>query len=388
MAILFGTTADGETLPVEVNEFGQLVAEGLNGPPGPPGPPGVGELPADPFEGAVLGWKDSALAWLGQTVPLPDNVFGPIISYENGLIVVEGTISLPFSTQLYMSGRDGGVAYFNYQSAPIVSSAPLSIGGEWSGGVGGACIDNNSPPKNMFNGQAKSNPSCRAREGCSGYIDLTLGTALPCNSVRVYMLARAGTTSPDGLLINGRNTENVDANGNNWGWITVSSPDNWAGGFQSLRMQPWPNGPEVSAWEIDGEILTDGIPYAGGIILEFEDSRDFQYTEVGDEVQPGVQILRIDASINSIAVSGGTWSVGEVVNGPIKTGTGSVQSTIQDALILREDNKMWLPGAYVANYAQKIASRYVLAEKKGVDDSFVQQSVETDTDTRYRLDTP
>ena len=46
MATLFGTTASGESLPVQVNEFGQLVAQGLPGPQGeqgeqgPIGPPG------------------------------------------------------------------------------------------------------------------------------------------------------------------------------------------------------------------------------------------------------------------------------------------------------------------------------------------------------------
>ena len=49
MAILYGTTTDGESLPVQVNEFGQLVAQGLQGPQGeqgeqriqgPPGPAG------------------------------------------------------------------------------------------------------------------------------------------------------------------------------------------------------------------------------------------------------------------------------------------------------------------------------------------------------------
>ena len=46
MAILYGTTAEGESLPVQVNEFGQLVAQGvpgeqgIQGPPGPPGPVG------------------------------------------------------------------------------------------------------------------------------------------------------------------------------------------------------------------------------------------------------------------------------------------------------------------------------------------------------------
>ena len=49
MPILYGTTSDGESLPVQVNEFGQLVAQGLEGPPGPEGQPGPsnpdGKLP-------------------------------------------------------------------------------------------------------------------------------------------------------------------------------------------------------------------------------------------------------------------------------------------------------------------------------------------------------
>ena len=45
MAILYGTTAEGESLPVEVNNLGQLVAEGLTGPQGPEGPAGPGIAP-------------------------------------------------------------------------------------------------------------------------------------------------------------------------------------------------------------------------------------------------------------------------------------------------------------------------------------------------------
>ena len=38
--VLYGTQSNGETLPVQVDEFGRLVAEGLQGPPGAEGPPG------------------------------------------------------------------------------------------------------------------------------------------------------------------------------------------------------------------------------------------------------------------------------------------------------------------------------------------------------------
>lgn len=47
MATLFGTTASGESLPVQVNEFGQLVAQGLPGPQGEQGEQGPIGLPGD-----------------------------------------------------------------------------------------------------------------------------------------------------------------------------------------------------------------------------------------------------------------------------------------------------------------------------------------------------
>lgn len=112
MAILFGTTADGETLPVEVNEFGQLIAEGLDGPPGPPGPPGIGQLPPDPFEGALLGWEDGQLAWVGGSVPLPPGTFGPIVSYANGVITLAEELTLLNGQAVFLSDAAGNRFYY------------------------------------------------------------------------------------------------------------------------------------------------------------------------------------------------------------------------------------------------------------------------------------
>ena len=74
MAILYGTQSNGETLPVLVDQFGNLLAkgiDGLEGPPGPQGPQGPQgpegppiNLPPDPENGDALGWKDDQLAWL------------------------------------------------------------------------------------------------------------------------------------------------------------------------------------------------------------------------------------------------------------------------------------------------------------------------------------
>lgn len=74
--ILYGTQSNGETLPVQVDATGRLVAEGLDGPQGPEGPegpqgpkgdPGEMDLPPNPQEGQVLGWENGALAWLNQS---------------------------------------------------------------------------------------------------------------------------------------------------------------------------------------------------------------------------------------------------------------------------------------------------------------------------------
>lgn len=73
--ILWGTTADGESLPVQVDATGRLVAEGLagaEGPPGPPGPegpegpqgePGLIQWPPNPQEGFVLTWVAGQPQW-------------------------------------------------------------------------------------------------------------------------------------------------------------------------------------------------------------------------------------------------------------------------------------------------------------------------------------
>ena len=101
MAILYGTTGDGTTLPVLVDQFGNLLAKGINGeqgPPGPEGPPGVGELPPGATDGALLGWQDGELVWVTEPLP-PVYVpgFVPVIYTGNGTVQ---SISTEFSPDL------------------------------------------------------------------------------------------------------------------------------------------------------------------------------------------------------------------------------------------------------------------------------------------------
>ena len=119
--ILLGTQSNGETLPVQVDGFGRLVAEGLQGPKGdtgdqgprgeegPPGPPGPGmELPPDPYEGALLGWLNNELSWIGTPPqPIPEGIFGPIVSEDpTGFITVEGDIPSSIGQGVYIHQVD------------------------------------------------------------------------------------------------------------------------------------------------------------------------------------------------------------------------------------------------------------------------------------------
>lgn len=51
--VLYGTQSNGETLPVQVDATGRLVAEGLEGPPGPEGPEGPEGPPGPAGEASV-----------------------------------------------------------------------------------------------------------------------------------------------------------------------------------------------------------------------------------------------------------------------------------------------------------------------------------------------
>ena len=105
--ILLGTQSNGETLPVQVDAFGRLVAEGLQGSEGPQGPEGPAggsfPLPADPYEGALLGWLNGELSWVGTPpVPIPPGAFGPITEVTNDYIAVAEEVPASIGTGVYL----------------------------------------------------------------------------------------------------------------------------------------------------------------------------------------------------------------------------------------------------------------------------------------------
>lgn len=111
---------DSSVVPVACNSKGELLLEepiqgppgqdGQDGAPGEQGPPGKDgidgiPLPPDPYEGAILGWLNNGLAWIGTPpVPIPEGVFGPIISWsrESSYLEVEGPIPEDVGNGVYV----------------------------------------------------------------------------------------------------------------------------------------------------------------------------------------------------------------------------------------------------------------------------------------------
>lgn len=134
MAILYGTTGDGTTLPVLVDQFGNLLAKGIEGEPGTPGEPGPPggsfPLPPDPYEGAFLGWLNNGLAWIGTPpVPIPEGVFGPITSWNpGGVLAVDGEIPSQVGpgVYVYQCNQDGSIFVEGWDNSQVWSSGDQS----------------------------------------------------------------------------------------------------------------------------------------------------------------------------------------------------------------------------------------------------------------------
>ena len=104
---------DSSVVPVACNEKGELLLEEPI--QGPPGNDSDMMLPPDPYEGALLGWLNGGLAWIGTPpVPIPENMFGPIVSWDpqSGYLVVEGEVPDTVNNGVYVYQCDELGNYF------------------------------------------------------------------------------------------------------------------------------------------------------------------------------------------------------------------------------------------------------------------------------------
>ena len=252
--ILLGTQSNGETLPVQVDATGRLVAEGLPGEPGQPGPPGPEgppgqdfELPPDPYEGALLGWLNGGLAWVGAPpIIIPDYVFGPIASVQpdQGLIEVQSAVPPDILNGVYLEQCTS-------QGRPFVEG--WNFAETWSNDVSGA-IDAGTPATNLFDGDLSTFVDS------SGYFDGPKWSPDLQNVNKLEIYANVLGSSNSIVVETEYGTESITptATSSNFEWITIPMP-NGAKTLKSIQFTRGGNSVYIitSSIKVNDELLAD-----------------------------------------------------------------------------------------------------------------------------------
>ena len=379
MAILYGTQSNGETLPVLVDQFGNLRAKGIDGQPGPegpPGPPGVGELPPDPFEGAVLGWEDGELSWLGGSVPLPAGTYGPYTysANEGKLDIPQDAAVLVNGQQLFMSDEYGHQISIDYQTDAIASVGSATnyaantvlVGYSVGSGSPADIYDGLTGPGHVFawsTGGAQPPSTFPLSKRLEIPVPINAGDTVTITIVHTqseFFVSRDGNTLDKTLPAVGTEYEadisDVFATQGTSGWCVGSG-----------------NNSSISMIKVNGEVVRDNSK-----VLTFATTNNFEKFEVGDVVQGNdvdqdndVIITAFDYSVPSITVDGGTWRGTDGSGTGVETvltttwsGQGSVLSGFDGAIFLRDDNQRWVDGFWVTAPEQAIAARKVAANAR------------------------
>ena len=382
MAILYGTQSNGETLPVEVNEFGQLVAKGIDGqegPQGPQGPPGIGQLPPDPYEGAVLGWQDGELAWVGKSIILPAGTYGPYTYLEDQaqLSVPQDVSDLLNGQQLFMSDdkgiqvtlaiatdliknvsndanpvltfpssnnfnefKVGDVAQSDWnQSEDWINRISLAEGTYYGGGTRG--------PENLFNGVISNlDPPGSGQflefggESRAAIAVTPAFEALSGETIKVWVSSYTGY-NPGKMIVNDATIDVPNIPPNNQAPVLVDT------GVTSLNLLGCENQSiRFSGVVVDGKLLVAPSITNPNAVL----------------------ITSIDPAGPTITTNGGSWygtdGSGSFPNGDpdirkVCSGEGSVEFGLGGVINLRSDNQEWVDDYYVTAPQQRIAARKV-----------------------------
>jgi hypothetical protein len=380
MAILYGTQSNGETLPVLVDQFGNLLAKGIEGQPGepgPPGPPGVGELPLDPYEGALLGWQDGQLAWVGGSIVLPAGTYGPYtyIMNEGRLEIPQDGSDLIYGQQLFMSDHLGNQVSVTRETDTIASVGPG--GPPWNNRifsnelVGSVPLQGGEPGAwNLFSNNVGSGTYVT-----TGSITWTPVGGYPFkNKIDIYVTSNNfQTTEVQCTYVLEDGTVGQIYVPQNAGWKTIYEG---SGTLVSLQHYTYKRDMPWGAISIDGNILVDSSALDPSYLLTFPTDNNLDKFEVGDEVQDGVTITDINPAGPTITVDGGSWAGadgshtgpsvddGQTYLSKQLSGSGSVQVGTQGNIILRADNKEWVDEYYVTAPEQRIAARKVAANAR------------------------
>jgi hypothetical protein len=369
-----------ESIPNDVEINGDLTVTGLIngsagvGEPGPPGAPGVGELPPDPYEGALLGWEGGQLAWLGQAIVLPAGTYGPYTYQEIGTLEIpQDASTLVYGQSLFMSDEFGRQAYETYETDTIASVVVSPIAPDYALGVD---TSKSSPPEpgypysNLFDGSLDTSYFVSSREPALG---IWINFNPPLSNVEKFEVygtnGGSSSSSCSFSFNNGAVEATVTTSGRKWYEVITASTPGSPLTISSVQI----GGSNIfSGWgaiRINGtDILISG--FDPGTTLSFPTDNNFDKFQVGDVVQTDVSITAInDSSPPTITVSGGTWegadnsgvAGGDTLLATEKSGEGTVSSGMDGAIILRENNGLWSEDFYVTAPEQAIAARRVAA---------------------------
>ena len=145
--ILLGTQSNGETLPVQVDATGRLVAEGLKGQqgekgdkgdqgePGPPGPGGGVQWPDGANEGDVLTWIQGEPQWRKPSIPI-ERIWSDFLTSEAGSWDPGGPAKNAFdgnkNTECWVGGS--GAAIFSPPPIEVITlEFSIATNGQYGG---------------------------------------------------------------------------------------------------------------------------------------------------------------------------------------------------------------------------------------------------------------
>ena len=264
--ILLGTQSNGETLPVQVNSFGQLVAEGLQGPKGedgdqgPPGEPGKDggsfPLPPDPYEGALLGWLNNQLSWIGTPpIPIPGGVFGPIVDWNavDNVITLADDVPDYVGSGVYVWQVDENYQYFTKSSWDTTQV--------WSNGLitSGEPFDSTRGWDKAFNGKDTIDGGSVLAAYNENNVKYTLLFNTPITASDKIELLTNSDSNGD-LYINGGtsplNRSALPTFAAGGGWLTLPTQT-----LTQVSLTRYPNAsgssPVVAAVRVDNKLLVD-----------------------------------------------------------------------------------------------------------------------------------
>jgi hypothetical protein len=380
MAILYGTQSNGETLPVLIDQYGNLIAKGIEGPQGPEGPPGVGELPPNPYEGAILGWQDGELAWLGGSVPLPAGTYGPYIydPADQRLDIPQDASTLVNGQQLYMSDGNG-IAISGQYSTDTISNVSILVpdqsgyqllfptSNNFDRFEVGDMVQSGDIYSQFGSGQTESDPTW---DNWQNFFKFKTSPGADNLGVAVSG-GELIWDYPFGLPVSGITTI----------WLTPGSGALFVTGQDGIEK-------EVDLAGLSGNVKVDITSLIGNTLYKFRfDSGGggiiYMYglevdgSLITDGTSPSASITAIDESARSINVNGGSWYAkppvgdgsgdpsGDIrISGPELSGIGSVFVGLEGAIVLRADNGEWIDNYYVTAPEQRIASRKVAANAR------------------------